>query len=101
MSCVVNHSFVSAPYTPVVGFGGVALLTELRRTRPLAVETTLGGTADLALSAGLESVGGLREGDEDEMRFGFWDGVLVAVVAMIYRKRRGMLVSFRPTRPVV
>ena len=86
------------PYTPVVGFGGVALLTELRRTGPLVVEATLGGTADLALNAGLESVGGLREGDEDEMRFGFWDGVLVAVVAMIYRKPGGMLVSFRPTR---
>ena len=50
------------------------------------VEATLGGTADLALNAGLETVGGVRDGDEDEMRFGFWAGVLVAVVAMIYRK---------------
>jgi len=71
------------PFMPVVGFGGVALLTEARRTRPLVVETTLGGTADLALSAGLESVGGLREGDEDEMRFGFWVGTLVVMVAMV------------------
>jgi hypothetical protein len=101
LSCVANHSFDSAPFTPFVGFGGVALLTELRRTKPLVVEATLGGTADLALSAGLESVGGDREGDEDEMRFGFWSGVLVAVVAMIYRESAGMLVSFRPTRPMV
>lgn len=74
------------PFTRVVGFGGVALLTELRRTGPLVVETTLGGTADLALSAGLESVGGVREGDEVDVRFVFWGDVLVAVVAMIYRK---------------
>jgi len=59
---------------------------EPRRAGPLTVEATLGGTADLALSAGLESVGGEREGDEDEMRFGLWDGVLVAVVAIIYQK---------------
>lgn len=69
-----------------MGFGGVALLTEARRTRPLVVETTLGGTADLALRAGLESVGGVREDDEDEMRFGFWVGILVAVVAMVCRE---------------
>lgn len=50
------------------------------------MEATLGGTADLALSTGLEGVGGGREGNEDEMRFGLWDGVLVAVVAMIYWK---------------
>ena len=89
---------VSIPFAPVVGFGGVALLTELRRAGPLVVEATLGGTADLALNAGLETVGGVRDGDEDEMRFGFWAGVLVAVVAIIYQKRGGMLVSFRPTR---
>lgn len=72
----------------MAGFGGVALLTELRRTGPLTMEETLGGTADLALSAGLESVGGCSEGDEpDEVRFVFWGGVLVAVVAMVYRKR--------------
>lgn len=82
----------------VVGFGGVALRTEVRRIRPLVVEATLGGTADLALSAGLESVGGVREGDEDEMRLEFWCGVLVAVVAMVYRKQGGMLVSFRPMK---
>ena len=56
---------------------------------PFAVEVTLGGTADLALNAGLESVGGVREGDEVEVRFGFWDGALVAVVAMIYGKLGG------------
>jgi len=62
---------VSAPFTPFTGFGGVALRVEPRRTRPFAVEETLGGTADLALIAGLESEGGDREGDEDEMRFEF------------------------------
>ena len=50
------------------------------------MEETLGGTADLALIAGLESEGGDREGDEDEMRFGS-RGVLVAVVAMISEVR--------------
>ena len=70
LSCVVSHSLVSALFTPCVGFGGVALRVVPRRTRPFAVEETLGGTADLALSAGLESEGGDREGDEDEMRFG-------------------------------
>ena len=55
---------------------------EPRRTRPFAVEEILGGTADLALIAGLESEGGDRDGDEDEMRFGS-RGVLVAVVAII------------------
>ena len=79
------------PFTPFVWLGGVGLLREPRRTGPLVVEATLGGTADLALSAGLDSVGGGREGDEDGMRLGFW-GVLVAVVAMIYGKRAGMLV---------
>lgn len=69
-----------------MGFGGVALRTEVRRIGPLAVDATLGGTADLALSAGLESVGGVREGEEDVIRLGFWAGVLVAVVAMVYRK---------------
>jgi hypothetical protein len=88
----------SVAFAPVVGFGGVALLTELRRSGPLTVEVTLGGTADLALSAGLESVGGDMEGDEDETRFGCWSGVLVAVVAMVYGERRGILVSFRMTR---
>jgi hypothetical protein len=87
LSCVASHSLVSMPFTPAVWFGGVALLTEARRTGPLTVEVTLGGTADLALSAGLESVGGPREGDEDETRLGGWGGVLVAVVAIIYRKR--------------
>jgi len=59
---------------------------EPRRTRPFAVEETLGGTADLALIAGLVSEGGDREGDEDEMRFGS-RGVLVAVVAMMSEAR--------------
>ena len=68
-----------------MGFGGVVLRTEVRRIGPL-VEATLGGTADLALSAGLESVGGVREGGEGAMRLGFWAGVLVAVVAIVYRK---------------
>lgn len=44
---------------------------------------TLGGTADLALSAGLEGVGKDREGDEDETRLGGCGGVLVVVVAVI------------------
>ena len=78
-----------------MGFGGVGLLREPRRTGPLAVEATLGGTADLALRAGLECVG--REGDEDERRFAFWGDVLVAVVAMIYR-RRGVC-WYRSDRP--
>jgi hypothetical protein len=99
LSCVANHSLDSVLFAPVVGFGGVALLREVRRTGPLTVEATLGGTADLALSVGLESVGGDREGDEDETRFGCWTGVLVAVVVMIYKKRKGMLVSFRQTGP--
>ena len=43
---------------------------EVRRTGPLAVEVTLGGTADLALRAALEGVGGGREGDEEETRLG-------------------------------
>jgi len=69
LSCVVSHSLVSVLFTPFVGFGGVALRVEPRRTMPFAVEETLGGTADLALIAGLESEGGDRDGDEDEMRF--------------------------------
>jgi len=85
LSCAISHSLVSAPLTPVVGFGGVALL-EPRRTGPLAVEATLGGTADRALSACLETVGGGREGEDDDVRLGFWGGVLVAVVAMIHGK---------------
>lgn len=85
LSCVANHSFVSEPFAPVVGFGGVALLMEVRRSGPLAVEVTLGGTADLALSANLEGAG--RGGDEGESRLVGWDGVLVTVVAaMIYGK---------------
>lgn len=71
LSCVASHSLVSAPFAPFGGFGGVALRVEPRRTRPFAVEETLGGTADLALSAGLESEGGGMEGDEDEMRLEF------------------------------
>lgn len=43
---------------------------EVRRTGPLVVEVTLGGTADLALSAGLEGGGGGREGEADEIRLG-------------------------------
>ena len=35
------------------------------------MEEILGGTADLALIAGLGGGGGDREGDEDEMRFEF------------------------------
>lgn len=55
-----------------MGFGGVALLVELRRTGPFTLEEILGGTADLALSAGLEGGGGGGgRGDEDKMRFGF------------------------------
>ena len=73
------------PFKPFEGFGGVALLVELRRTGPFTLEEILGGTADLALSAGLEGGSGGREDDEDEMRFGFGGGVLVAVVAMVYR----------------
>ena len=69
LSCVASHSLVSTPFEPWMGFGGVALLVELRRTGPFAVEEILGGTADLALNAGLEGGGGGREGDEDEMRF--------------------------------
>lgn len=86
-SCVASHSLDSGPLTPVVGFVGVALLTELRRTGPLTVEATLGGTADLALRAGLERGGGEgREGDEEDTRFECWGDVLVAVVAIIYKK---------------
>ena len=68
---------------PAEGFWGVALLMEVRRTGPLAVEVTLGGTADLALSGCLEGRGEGREGDEDETRLGGWCGDLVAVVAAI------------------
>ena len=71
LSWVASHSLVSTPFTPFVGFGGVALRVEPRRTMPFAVEEILGGTADLALIAGLVSEGGDREGDEDEMRFEF------------------------------
>lgn len=85
-SCVASHSLDSVLCTPGTGVGGVALLTEVRRTGPLVVEATLGGTADLALSAGLERVGGGMEGEEDDTRFGCWTGVLVAVVVMIYKK---------------
>lgn len=61
---------------------------EVRRTGPLAVEVTLGDTADLALSAGLEGVGEGREGDEEVTRLGGWSGDLVAVVAaMVYEKK--------------
>lgn len=84
LSCAANHSLVSAPFVPIVGFGGVALLREVRRTGPLMAEVTLGGTADLALSAGFESGGGDREGEEDETRLEV--DVLVAVVAMVYQK---------------
>ena len=95
LSCVANHSLDSEllPFTPVLLLGGVALLREARRTGPLTAEVTLGGTADLALSVDLESIGGVREGDEDETRLGGW-GVLVMVVAIIYC-RRNMVVSFR------
>ena len=57
---------------------------EVRRSGPLAVVLTLGDTADLALSADLEGVGGGREGDEDETRLGGWCGALMAVVAIVY-----------------
>jgi len=77
---------VSTPFVTVVGFGGVALLREVRRTGPLTADVTLGGTADLALSAGFESGGGDREGEEDETRFEGWVDVLVAVVAMVYKE---------------
>ena len=72
LSCVASHSLLSMPFRPCVGFGGVALLVELRRTGPFTLEEILGGTADLALSAGLEGGGGGGgRGDEDKMRFGF------------------------------
>jgi hypothetical protein len=68
---------------------------EARRTGPLAVEVTLGGTADLALSAGLEDAGEDREGDEEEILLGGWCGVLVAVAVIIYGYWRGYVCVVR------